>query len=83
MRNVITGFAAVAVLIATPAFAETKPGAPAPVAGSQDEGTGQKVKDQRYCATVSVTGSRLPRRICKTRSEWINEQDFDPLAVNQ
>lgn len=82
MRNVITGFAAVAVLIATPAFAETKPGSPAPVAGS-DIGPSEKVKDQRYCVEYYVTGSRLPKRSCMTRAEWISQRDFDPLALQK
>ncbi|ODP38577.1 hypothetical protein [Sphingomonas turrisvirgatae] len=78
MRAIINGFAAAVVLIATPAFAETKPGTPAPAAApSQDEGV---VKDKRYCLKFDVTGSRLSKTACKTRSEWINDQGFDPLA---
>lgn len=78
MRTIINGFAAAAVLIAAPAFAETKPGTPAPIASpSQDEGV---VKDKRYCVKFTVTGSLIHKQECKTRAEWMSEQDFDPLA---
>lgn len=78
MRTIIHGFAAAAILIAVPALAETKPGTPTPAAGA--ETAEQAVKDKRYCIQQSLTGSRLAKKICKTRAEWMNDDGFDPLA---
>ncbi|MCW3848290.1 hypothetical protein OF829_13675 [Sphingomonas sp. LB-2] len=35
---------------------------------------------QKYCIKDDVTGSRVPRTVCKTRADWIAEDGFDPLA---
>lgn len=76
MHIIITGFAA-AALIATPVLAETKPGTVAPAA----ETTEQTVaKDHQYCVRVDFTGSRLAKKVCKTRAQWMDEDNFDPLA---
>lgn len=80
MRTVINVIFAAAALIATPALAETKPGAPAPVASAPQEEGGAAVKDKRYCVQFTTTGSRVPKRTCLTRAQWIDQQDFDPLA---
>jgi len=78
MRTIFKGFTATvfAVGLAATAHAETKPGTPAPAATTSAEG--QTVKDKRYCVKGSITGSRLDRKACKTRAEWLNE-GFDPL----
>lgn len=34
---------------------------------------------KRYCVVYSVTESRIPRKVCKTRDEWMHDDDFDPL----
>lgn len=33
----------------------------------------------RYCVMVTETGSRIPTKVCKTRSEW-QAEGVDPLA---
>jgi hypothetical protein len=38
----------------------------------------QASPDQRYCVDVTVTGTRIPRRTCHTRADWM-AQGFDPL----
>lgn len=78
MRTMIKGFtaAALAVGLATAAHAETKPGTPAPTATASAEG--KTVKDKRYCVEGKVTGSRITRKDCRTRAEWL-EEGFDPL----
>ncbi|WP_294303435.1 hypothetical protein [uncultured Sphingomonas sp.] len=38
-------------------------------------------KPTLYCLVDTVTGSRIPRKSCKTRVEWM-AQGFDPLAAN-
>ncbi len=77
MRTLVSGLAA-AMLAAGPALAEPKPDAPAPVATGTASGTA--AQDKKYCALHSFTGSRLPKKICKTRARWIGEDGFDPLA---
>ncbi|HEY0621986.1 hypothetical protein [Sphingomonas sp.] len=78
MRTMFKGFtvAVFAVGLATAAHAETKPGTPAPAA--QASPGAKPVKDKRYCVKGEVTGSRLVRKDCRTRAEWLNE-GFDPL----
>ena len=81
MRTIINGFAAAAIFIAAPAFAETKPGtaAPAPSGTSSED----VVKDKRYCAKNTMTGSRIAKMVCKTRAQWMDEDNFDPLSPQQ
>jgi hypothetical protein len=79
MYKIANGFAAAAILIATPAFAETKSGTPAPAA-SAGASAGAVVKDKRYCVVEVLTGTRVPTKICKTRAQWMGEDNFDPLA---
>ena len=66
---------AAATLIAAPAFASdpAKPAAqetPAPVA-----------KEKKFCVAESLTGSRLTTKTCKTRNQWLKEDNFDPLTA--
>jgi hypothetical protein len=37
-------------------------------------------KATRYCVQDTSTGSHIPQKICKTREEWMSEDNFDPLA---
>lgn len=34
---------------------------------------------KRYCVVDTMTGTRIRTRECKTREEWIREDNFDPL----
>lgn len=65
---------AVAVTGVAPAFAETK----APVAAS--ETSAQASENTKYCIMASTTGSRIKRKVCATRAEWIEREGYDPLA---
>jgi hypothetical protein len=78
MRTIFKGFtvAVFAVGLAAAAQAETKPGTPTPAA--QADADGKTVKDKRYCVQGNITGSRLARKDCRTRAEWM-KQGFDPL----
>ncbi len=78
MRTIINGFAAAAILIAVPAFAETKPGTPAPTASA--EPAPPVARDKRYCIMSNLTDSRIAKKVCKTRAEWMSDDNFDPLA---
>ena len=59
-------------LVATPAFAASNdPTAPA---------KSDRKASQLYCVKDEITGSRMPRTVCKTRDEWISQYGFDPVA---
>lgn len=70
--------------VAAPAMAEPRT-VPAPAttttesvdAASTPSGTKAK-RETRYCAETEVTGSRLPRRQCQTREDWLRD-GVDPL----
>ena len=66
----VLGFAAPAMASA----AERPAGAPpAPIASPTPQA------ETRYCVADIVTGSRIAKKVCHTRKEWLN-QGFDPLA---
>ena len=68
------GLAAVAAL---PAYAEPKPADPAPTAAAAPA----QAKPTRYCVVESAfTGTRMPRKTCKTRAQWQSE-GYDPAAA--
>ncbi len=76
-RSFARGFAAIAAgtlaFTAAPAFADPKPGeAPQPPAVAKSDKT-------KYCIVSDLTGTRVPRKTCRTRTQWLN-QGFDPLA---
>ncbi len=35
--------------------------------------------ERRYCVITTPTGTRIPKKTCKTRIEWQKEDGFDPL----
>ncbi len=43
--------------------------APAPLAAAPAKAQPGQDK-HRYCALIETTGSRIPRKICNTRTEW-------------
>jgi hypothetical protein len=45
--------------------------APAPVA-----------KETKYCVVTKTTGSRIAKKDCRTRKEWL-DTGFDPLAPDE
>jgi len=76
-----SAIAAVVALVATPAFAAIND--PTTDAPKQERAVPKPPKaSQQYCVQDDLTGSRLPRKVCKTRAEWISEDGFDPLARN-
>lgn len=78
MRKFITAAAAsLIVATAAPAMArDTAPSAPA----QSTEAAAVKTDSKRYCVETMTTGSRLAKKICKTRADWIADNNFDPLA---
>lgn len=69
--------AAVALLAASavPAVAATSD----PTSDSAKQERKEPKASQKYCVNEAVTGSRVPTKVCKTRSEWIQEEGFDPI----
>lgn len=51
---------------ATAAFAEPKPPVPAPAAATAASDT------QLYCVIDTVTGSRVAKKVCKTKAQWLD-----------
>ena len=70
--------------VAAPAMAEPRT-VPAPATTTTESAdtasttSGTKAKrETRYCAETEITGSRLPRRQCQTREDWLRD-GVDPL----
>ncbi len=78
MRQIIaTAAAALAAVTAVPAMArDTAPSSSA----TPTAATPAPNAKTRYCVKDTTTGSRLPKKTCKTRADWIADDNFDPLA---
>lgn len=84
INTVIAAVSGALLATATPAFADiAKPAtdasfevSTAPAATAAPKAA---VKQARYCIKETLTGSRLPTRVCNTREDWL-AQGFDPLA---
>lgn len=67
--------AVAAALIATPVLAAPVPPATdniASVASSAVVDTQAQPRAKRYCLVETLTGTQIPRKICKTRAEWLD-----------
>jgi hypothetical protein len=72
-------FIAAAALAAgsmAPAYA-ADPTGDAPVAAKAQQKSAKKAR--QYCVETELTGTRMPRKTCKTREQWIKEDGFDPV----
>ena len=80
MQKMFNAVAAMALTagLATTAHAESKPTTQTEsVADAADTKAG---KAKRYCVEDSTLGSRIRHKVCKTRAQWIADDNFDPLA---
>ncbi|HEX8388592.1 MAG TPA: hypothetical protein VF636_06215 [Sphingomonas sp.] len=77
MKTII---AIAAAFLAVPAVAQdqSQVQAATAVAPASTGGSAAKVKPTRYCYQDDVTGSRIQRKECKTREQWL-ARGFDPL----
>jgi hypothetical protein len=81
IKTMMRGFATVAALTMIVGSAQaaepraTADAAPAARATPAAEPTPQP----KYCVVDTVTGSRIPQKVCKTREAWMREDGFDPL----
>lgn len=68
---------ALAGLMLAPASAPEKPAAPQPSETPIVAAT-PAAKPTNYCVVDTTTGTRIHRKTCRTRAEWMR-QGFDPL----
>ena len=73
---------AAALAVATPAEPAAAPIPPSDKAPVALKATSIKPSEdfRRVCVVDTITGSRIPRKFCQTRAEWIAE-GVDPLAA--
>jgi hypothetical protein len=74
-------FALAAAMLATTASAQAADAKDQPVASATDTGGAQAATPKRYCIKDTPTGTRIEKKTCKTREEWL-DTGFDPLKPN-
>ena len=78
VSSVAAAMFAAAILVAgatAPAYAaDPTTEAPKPAA------TAKPGKAKLYCMTGAMTGTRMAKKVCRTRADWIARDGFDPLA---
>ncbi|WP_066816500.1 hypothetical protein [Sphingomonas mali] len=81
IKTMMTGFATAAALTMTAGSAQAAEprmaGDAAPAARATP--TAESTPQPKYCVVDTVTGSRIPQKVCKTREAWMREDGFDPL----
>jgi hypothetical protein len=78
IKSFVVALTGAALTVSAPALAREPAGKPAPapaLSSSPADVTNPKI---RYCFIEDVTGSRIPRKSCKTRADWLAE-GIDPL----
>lgn len=80
--NQIVVAAAIGALAVTtpPAFAQQAPQKQPEASTQEPAARGTMARDQRVCLKQTPTGSRVPRRECKTYGEWI-DAGVDPQKL--
>ena len=79
VSSVAAAMIAAAVLVASataPAYAAVDPTADAPKSAA----VAKPEKSQKICVADTLTGTRMPKKICRTRAEWIARTGSDPLS---
>jgi len=81
IKTMMTGFATAAALtmIAGSAQASEPRAAADAVPAPRATPTAESTSQPKYCMVDTVTGSRIPQKVCKTREAWMREDGFDPL----
>ena len=59
-----------AALAASPAFASTGAGTAVQGAARADANNADKQAEPMVCRTLTVSGTRMPQRVCATKAEW-------------
>jgi hypothetical protein len=81
IKTLMSGFATIAALtmIAGSAQADGRRAVGDATPAARATPTAEPTPQQKYCVVDTVTGSRIPQKICKTRAAWMREDGFDPL----
>lgn len=53
----------------------------ATAAPTEAGGSSAKAKEKRYCIAEAPTGSRMVKKTCLTKAQWL-DQGIDPTAPN-
>jgi hypothetical protein len=81
IKTLTTGFATIAALTMIAGSAQAAEpratGDAAPAARATP--TAEPTPQTKYCIVDTVTGSRIPQKVCKTREAWMRDEGFDPL----
>ncbi|HWU74395.1 MAG TPA: hypothetical protein VN137_12990 [Sphingomonas sp.] len=81
MINAFTGVIAIAAVTTIAGSAQAAGPTPnadtTPVANATP--TAAPSPQTKYCIVDTVTGSRIAKKVCKTRDAWMREDGFDPL----
>jgi hypothetical protein len=81
IRTTMTGFAtavALTMIAGSAQAAEPRTTGDAALA-TRATPAAEPTPQPKYCVVDTVTGSRIPQKICKTREAWMREDGFDPL----
>lgn len=73
MKSILIAAAALAGVTAIPAIAMTTVTATTSRAEAGKAPLSHADPAQRYCVSDTPTGSRLPKKVCKTRADWVAE----------
>lgn len=81
MTKTFSGVIAIVALTTIAASAQAAGPKPAGDAASVTKATPTAAPSPqtKYCIVDTVTGSRIAKRVCKTRDAWMREDGFDPL----
>jgi hypothetical protein len=77
----VSSFAAAMIAAAVLVAGATAPAQAAdPTTGAGTAAPAKVEKSERVCVKDALTGSRVARKTCMTRAEWIAKTGIDPLA---
>jgi hypothetical protein len=68
--------AATGAMAADPKNTQTTDENAAPAPAPSDQPT---ASEKKYCVVDTPTGTRINRKTCKTRQQWMSQDQFDPL----
>ena len=77
----VTLLAAAATVATTSAYAAA--GDPSKAAKPVVAASAKASNTTKYCVVDTLTGSRVPRKQCRTRADWMASNGFDPLAAKK
>jgi hypothetical protein len=81
IKTFTTGAFAIAALATIAGSAQAAGPSPAGDAAPAANATSaaERSPQTKYCILDTITGSRIAKKVCKTRDAWMREDGFDPL----